>query len=218
MGHVSSNIGGVYQYYKTSDQKGAVYTHVNKNYQKACVAFLNQHLFETPYWMINKDILDKIEYAGTTNRIRSMQSSYLNRVLDFGRMARIIENEALNGSNSYSLTEMMSDLKDGIWSELKNNKSIDVYRRNLQRSYISRLGYIMKNEQSSRPGWGDYITTIKVDVSDVRSITMGALLDLKKDLKKAVKRYSDKRIKSHLNYCITMIDEAMKINEAMKGS
>jgi len=210
MGHVAANIGGVYQYYKTSDQKGAVYTHVDKNYQKACVAFLNQHLFETPYWMINKDILDKIEYAGTTNRIRSMQSSYLNRVLDFGRMARIIENEALNGLNSYSLVEMMSDLKDGIWSELKNNKSIDVYRRNLQKSYISRLGYIMKNEQSSRPGWGDYITTIKVDVSDIRSVTMGTLLDLKKDLKKAVKRYSDKGIKSHLNYCITMIDEAME--------
>ena len=210
MGHVATNIGGIYQYYKTSDQKGAVYTHVDKNYQKACVAFLNQHLFETPYWMINKDILDKIEYAGTTNRIRSMQSSYLNRVLDFGRMARIIENEALNGLNSYSLVEMMSDLKDGIWSELKNNKSIDVYRRNLQKSYISRLGYIMKNEQSSRPGWGDYITTIKVDVSDIRSVTMGTLLDLKKDLKKAVKRYSDKGIKSHLNYCITMIDEAME--------
>ena len=209
MGHVATNIGGVYQYYKTSDQKGAVYTHVDKNYQKACVTFLNQHLFKTPYWMINKDILDKIEYAGTTNRIRSMQSSYLNRVLDFGRMARIIENEALNGLNSYSLVEMMSDLKDGIWSELKNNKSIDVYRRNLQKSYISRLGYIMKNEQSSRPGWGDYITTIKVNVSDIRSVTMGTLLDLKKDLKKAVKRYSDKVIKSHLNYCITMIDEAM---------
>ena len=210
MGHVATNIGGVYQYYKTSDQKGAVYTHVDKNYQKACVTFLNQHLFKTPYWMINKDILDKIEYAGTTNRIRSMQSSYLNRVLDFGRMARIIENEALNGLNSYSLVEMMSDLKDGIWSELKNNKSIDVYRRNLQKSYISRLGYIMKNEQSSRPGWGDYITTIKVNVSDIRSVTMGTLLDLKKDLKKAVKRYSDKVIKSHLNYCITMIDEAME--------
>jgi hypothetical protein len=224
MGHVAANIGGVYQYYKTSDQKGAVYTHVDKNYQKACVAFLNQHLFETPYWMINKNILNKIEYAGTTNRIRSMQSSYLNRVLDFGRMARIIENEALNGLNSYSLTEMMSDLKDGIWSELKNISSgnlntINVYRRNLQKSYISRLGYIMKNEQeqSSRPGWGDYTTTIKVDVSDIRSVTMSTLLDLKKDLKKAAKKYSrpfksiseDKVIKSRLDYCITMIDEAM---------
>ena len=93
-----------------------------------------------------------------------------------------------------------------------------MFRRNLQKSYISRLGHIMKNEQSSRSGWGDYITTIKVDVSDIRSVTMGTLLDLKKDLKKAVKRYSDKGIKSHLNYCITMIDEAMKIDESMKSS
>ena len=230
MGHVAANIGGVYQYYKTSDQKGAVYTHVDKNYQKACVAFLNQHLFETPYWIINKDILNKIEYAGTTNRIRSMQSSYLNRVLDFGRMARIIENEALNGSNSYSLVEMMSDLKDGIWPELKYDKYTsekirgimqknDVYRRNLQKSYIKRLGYIMKNEQeqSSRPGWGDYTTAVKVDVSDIRSVTMGTLSDLKKDLQRVVRKYrssikgssKDKLIKDHLNYCITMIDEAM---------
>mgnify|MGYP003949538927 CR=1 FL=1 len=231
MGHVATNIGGVYQYYKTSDQKGAVYTHVDKNYQKACVAFLNQHLFETPYWMINKDILDKIEYAGTTNRIRSMQSSYLNRVLDFGRMARIIENEALNGLNSYSLTEMMSDLKDGIWPELITDEYYtsekkrrimqknDVYRRNLQKSYIKRLGYIMKNEQeqSSRPGWGDYTTAVKVDVSDIRSVTMGTLSDLKKDLQRVVRKYrssikgssKDKLIKDHLNYCITMIDEAM---------
>ena len=211
MGHVATNIGGVYQFYKTSDQDGAVYTHVDKNHQKACVNFLNKHLFETPYWMIDKNILNKIEYAGTTNRIRSTQSSYLSRVLDFGRMARMIENEALNGNNAYSLNEMMIDLKDGIWSELKNNRSIDVYRRNLQKSFISRLGYIMKNEQPpTRPGWGSYITTIKVDVSDIRSITMGTLLDLKKDLNKAVKRYSDKVLKSHLNYCIAMIDDAMK--------
>ena len=211
MGHVATNIGGVYQFYKTADQDGAVYTHVDKNHQKACVNFLNKHLFETPYWMIDKNILNKIEYAGTTNRIRGVQSSYLNRVLDFGRMARMIENEALNGTNAYSLNEMMVDLKDGIWSELKNTKSIDVYRRNLQKTFISRLGYIMKNEQPpTRPGWGSYITSIKVDVSDIRSITMGTLMDLKKDLNKAVKRYSDKVLKSHLNYCIAMIDEAMK--------
>ena len=43
-----------------------------------------------------------------------------------------------------------------------------------------------------------------------RSITMGSLLDLKKDLKRAVKKYSDNAIKSHINYCISMIDEALK--------
>ena len=113
---------------------------------------------------------------------------------------------------------MMDDLKDGIWSELKNNKSIDIYRRNLQKSYISRLAYIMKNEQSSIPaGWGDYITAVKVDVSDIRSVTMGTLLDIKKDLKRAVKRSSDKSIKSHFNYCISMIDDALKIDKVMKS-
>ena len=195
---------------KTSDQDGAVYTHVDKNHQKECLKFLNENLFETPTWMINKEILNKIEYAGTTERIRSLQSSYLNRILDFGRMARMIENEALNGLNSYSLNEMMNDLKRGIWSELKGAKTIDVYRRNLQRSYISRLTYIMKNDQEFRSGWEDYITNVNVNVSDIRSITMGSLLDLKKDLKRAVKKYSDNAIKSHINYCISMIDEALK--------
>ena len=211
MGHVATNIGGVYEYNKTADQEGAVYTHVNKNHQKACVSFLNNHLFKTPYWMIDKNILNKIEYAGTTNRIRSLQSSYLNRVLDFGRMARMIENEALNGNNSYSLDEMMNDVKNGIWSELKNGQSIDVYRRNLQKSYISRLDFIMKNEQPSRPGsWGSYITTVKVDVSDIRSVTMGTLMDLNKDLNKALKKYSDSGVKNHIRYCLNMIKEALK--------
>ena len=45
MGHVATNIGGVYQYYKTADQDGAVYTHVIK-YQKACIDFLNRHYFK----------------------------------------------------------------------------------------------------------------------------------------------------------------------------
>ena len=211
MGHVVTNIGGVYQFYKTADQDGAVYTHVEKSHQKQCLNFLNKHLFQTPYWMIDKNILNKIEYAGTTNRIRSMQSSYLNRLLDFGRMARMIENEALNGKNSYSLNEMMNDLKNGIWAEIKNGQSIDIYRRNLQKSYISRLDYIMKNEQSvSSRSWSGYTTTIKVDVSDIRSVTMGVLMDLNKDLSKALKKYSDTNIKNHIKYSINMIHSALK--------
>ena len=39
LGHVSTNVGGVYQHYKTSDQEGAVYTHVEKSHQKNCIKF-----------------------------------------------------------------------------------------------------------------------------------------------------------------------------------
>ena len=211
MGHVITNIGGVYQFFKNSNQKGAVYTHVDKNHQKNCVKFLNKYLFQTPFWLIEKNILNKIEFAGITNRIRSLQSSNLNNLLDFGRLARMIENEALNGSDAYTLEEMMNDLKNGIWFELKNNGKIDVYRRNLQRLYINRLGYIMKNEQRLRSGsnWSNYITTVKVDVSDIRSTTLGILLNLKKELSKSIKKYSDPAIKNHLTYCIGLINSAL---------
>ena len=198
MGHVSNNIGGVYQYYKTSDQEGAVYTHVDKAHQRACVNFLNKHLFETPEWMINKEILNKIEYAGTLNRIRSLQSSYLNGVLDFGRMARLIENEAINGENAYSLIEMMTDLRKGIFNEIYNNKIIDVYRRNLQLAYLDRISYLMSNEQSSIPSWArDRITSVKVSQSDIRTVAANQLIELRKDLKKH-KNKSDKMTKMHL--------------------
>ena len=211
MGHVATNVGGVYQYYKTSDQDGAVYKHVDKNHQKACIEFLNRHLFQTPDWMIKKDILNKIEYAGITDRIRSLQNSFLNSILDFGKMARMIENEALNGSDAYTLEEMMDDLKNGVWFELKNNGKIDVYRRNLHRSYINRLGYLMNNEQEVRSGsyWSNYTTRIKVDVSDIRSTTLGILLNLKKELSKSIKKYSDPAIKNHLTYCIGLINNAL---------
>ena len=198
MGHVTNNIGGIYQYYKTSDQDGAVYTHVKKSYQQNCMNFLQNQLFETPEWMINKEILNKIEFAGITNRIRSTQSRTLNSLLDFGKMARLIENEAINDKKAYSLIEMMTDLRKGIFNEVYKNKTIDVYRRNLQLAYLDRISYLMSNEQGSTPSWArNYVTSVKVSQSDIRTVAANQLIELRKDLKKH-KNKSDKMTKMHL--------------------
>jgi len=198
MGHVSNNIGGIYQYYKTSDQDGAVYTHVKKSHQQKCMNFLHNQLFETPTWMINKDILNKIEFAGITNRVRSTQSRTLNSLLDFGKMARLIENEAINGQNAYSLIEMMTDLRKGIFKEIYNNEIIDVYRRNLQLAYLDRISYLMSNEQSSIPSWArGRVTSVKVSQSDIRTVAANQLVELRKDLKKHKKK-SDKMTSMHV--------------------
>ena len=209
MGHVSSNIGGVYQYYKTYDQEGPVYTHVKKSHQKKCMNFLNDQLFETPTWMIDNNILNKIEFAGITNRIRSTQSRTLNSILDFGKMARLIENEAINGKNAYSLIDMMSDLKKGIWKELYSHKTIDVYRRNLQFAYLDRISYIMNEEQGSLPSWArGRVTSVKVSQSDIRTIAVGQLLELKKDIKRHKNR-SDKMTKMHLEMAMAKINKIL---------
>ena len=212
MGHVSSNIGGIYQYYKTYDQTGPVYFHVEKSHQKNCMNFLQKELFKTPTWMIDKNILNKIEFAGNINRIRATQSRTLNSILDFGKMARLIENESINGNNANTLIEMMSDLKYGIWEEMYSNKTIDVYRRNLQLAYLDRINYIMNEEQGSTPSWArNYVTTVKVSQSDIRTISVGQLLELRKDIKKSLKKNFDKMSKMHLETA------AAKINKILTG-
>ena len=211
MGHVSSNIGGVYQFYKTYDQSGPVYTHVEKSHQKNCMNFIQRELFKTPTWMIDKNILNKIEFAGNINRIRATQSRTLNNILDFGRMARMIENEAINGNNAYKLIDMMSDLKNGIWEELLNHKKIDVYRRNLQLAYLDRINYLMNEDQGSiSPRFRNRITTVKVGQSDIRTIAVGQLLELIKDIRK-YKNKSDKMTKMHLELA------SSKINKILAG-
>ena len=210
MGHVTSNIGGITQYYKTYDQSGAVYTHVEKSHQKNCMNFLQNQLFKTPTWMIDKNILNKIEFAGNTNRIRSTQTRILNNILDFGRMARMIENEAINGSKAYTLLEMMSDLKKGIWREVYTNQPIDVYRRNLQLAYLDRLNYIMTEEQGSVPSFfRSRVTTVKVSQSDIRTIAIGQLSELEKEIKKSIKKNSDKMSKMHLETAATKINRIL---------
>ena len=111
MGHVTSNIGGVYEHYKTYDQDGAVYTHVTKDHQQNCLSFLHQELFQTPTWLLEEDILNKIDFASAVDRMRRTQTRIISSILDFGRLARMIENEALHGASAYTLVNMMNDYK-----------------------------------------------------------------------------------------------------------
>ncbi len=209
MGHVSANIGGIYQFYKTYDQKGPVYTHVEKAHQKNCMNFLHQELFKTPTWMIDKNILNKIEFAGNINRIRATQSRTLNSILDFGKMARLIENETINGKKAYTLIEMMSDLKNGIWEEIYTNKTIDVYRRNLQLAYLDRINYLMNEDQGSiSPRFRNRITTVKVGQSDIRTVAVGQLLELRKDIRK-YKNKSHKMSSMHLDLATAKINRIL---------
>lgn len=184
MGHVASNIGGVYEMYKTYDQEGAVYTHVPKEKQEEALTFLQANLFQTPEWLLDTNIFDKIENAGSVERIRLFQTRTLNNLLDFGRMGRMLENEALNGIQAYTFLDMMAATRKGLFSELQNRSTIDIYRRNLQRAYVERLDYLMTEEQGDASRFSTR-TSIDVSQSDIRAVVRAELKDLKRDLQNA---------------------------------
>lgn len=201
MGHVSNNIGGVYEYYKTYDQEGAVYTHVDRNRQKESMQFVIDQLFMTPQWLLDDAIFNKVQPDGSVEQIRSTQVRTLNNILDFGRMARVIENEAINKAQSYSLVEMMQDLRTGVFSELKSGAAIDTYRRNLQRAYVDRLQFLMTENQRGRS-----TSSINVNQSDIRAVVRAELNTLLKDVTSAARRASDTMTKYHLEDVKERID------------
>ena len=184
MGHVTTNVGGVYDYKKTYDEAGAVYTHVPKEKQKRAMNFLNQQLFQTPAWLLEKSVLNKIQNTGALERLRSFQVRYLNRLFNADRLNRLSENEALNGAAAYSLTDLMDDSRNGIFSELKAGQHPDAFRRNLQRAYISKMKDLMDNEAA------------KYDQSDIKAAVRANLNALKGGLK-SVKRIRNKAAKAH---------------------
>ncbi len=209
MGHVANNIGGVYEEYKTADQEGAVYIHVPKEHQKNCLQFLHDQLFETPEWMLDKEIFSRIEYSGSVERIRSIQERSLNTILSLGKLARSIENETLNGNGAYKINEIMRDLRRGIWSETRTGRTIDTYRRNLQKAHIDRLAYLMtaKNQRKA-PDFGGYqkSTAVNTSQSDIRSVARAELNNLKRDIRNGLSRISDSMSRYHLQDALERID------------
>jgi hypothetical protein len=208
MGHVSANIGGVYEYYKTSDQEGAVYTHVTKDKQEEALQFVMDELFETPTWLLDENIFSKTEFSGAIERVRGLQARTLNNVLDAGRMARMIENETLNGAaESYTLVNMMRDVRKGVWSEIYAGRSIDTYRRNLQRAYLERLDYLLNEAKDQKGANSGYYkkTGININQSDVKSVARGELKRLQRDVKTA-SRKGNTLTRYHLQDVVDRID------------
>ena len=208
MGHVSNNIGGVYEHHKTYEQEGAVYTPVSKEHQKNCMTFIQNELFKTPTWMMDNDLFSKIEYSGSVERIRRMQERTLNNMLRLGKLARLIENETMNGTQAYSIIEMMSDLRKGIWSELRSGRKIDTYRRNLQKAHVDRLAYLMTaKSEGKKPEFGGYqkSTVINTSQSDIRSLARAELNTIQRQARNASAKTSDTMSKYHLRDIVERI-------------
>ena len=156
-GHVLTNIGGVVLTRKHQGQEGVQYERVPKESQERAMDYLNNQVFATPTWMLRSDILDQFQDSGAPDIVRQRQVGTLNQVLNTDRMKRLIEQEAFHGSAAYSLSEMMTDLRNGVWSELSSGNEADLYRRNLQRAYLGRMDELMNDEEALQTDVAPYV-------------------------------------------------------------
>ncbi len=209
MSHVAKYVGGIMETPKRTEEQGPVYEIVSEAKQREAVEFLNRQLFATPTWLVNPDIYSRTGLSGLTV-IGSIQDNTLGRLLGSRTLNKLVEAEAVLGNNAYQLTDLLSDLKKGIWNELAGRKAIDIYRRNLQKSYINILSNIL-NPPPAAAGMSSAAVTS--DKTDIRSVVRAHLSSLRSEIVAAAAGTADSMSKYHLQDVAKRIDNALNPNQ-----
>ncbi|MBL7744047.1 MAG: zinc-dependent metalloprotease [Chitinophagaceae bacterium] len=212
MSHVAKYVAGIMETPKKVEEQGPVYEIVAKAKQKEAVDFLNRNLFTTPAWLLKQDIFDRTGLSGIAV-IGGMQDNILSRLFNTRTFSKLIEAEAIPGNNAYPVTEFLTDMRRGIWSELAGRKPIDIYRRNLQKAYVNILtGILNPTAPGSTTVTGGITITIITpggDKSDVKSVVRAHLASLRSEINVAAVGIADPMSKFHLQDVSQRIDKAL---------
>jgi hypothetical protein len=209
-GHVAALVGSA----ETQERYGTGprFEPVDEARQREAVRFLNQNAFRVPDWLVDTDILRRIQATGFVGRVRQAQAGVLNSLLSASRLNRMIEYETIDEAG-YSVADLLADLRSGIWSEIQGGRvEIDVFRRNLQRAYVETLGRQINpppaQPQQQGPGGGGDDDEPSF-TTDVRAILRGHLAELDDAIEAALPRAADGMTRLHLRDLRTEIENIL---------
>jgi hypothetical protein len=214
MNHVTKNVGGIYETFKSVEQPGDVYEPTPKIIQEQAVSFLQKQLFETPYWLLDKNILNKISSPTSSEMVANTQSSVLSSLLSSSRLFRMeVMSDRFGKLIVYNPDDLVTDLEKGIWKELGSNQAIDPFRRNLQKQYVDILISLMNPTQPIIPAGlpRGLVIFFGADIknTDIPSIARSHLTTLHNRILASVNLSADKLSKYHLQDIAERIKQAL---------
>ena len=210
IGHVTRNIGGIHKTPKRVEQEGAVFEFAAKSKQKEAMSWLQDQVFKTPSWLINKQITSLINSAPQTV-ISNLQESALNRLFSVSTLAKLSRFEAEAPAEAYTPLEMMNELRRGIFSELSARKNVDVYRRSLQKSFVEKAISLVGGGNAPAMQTGGLTITIGPGRNnDIISVAKAQLRFVQSDIKAALPLVTDTATRIHLQDLNERITDALE--------
>jgi len=215
MGHVAKNIGGIYENPKTVEQSGVIYEYTPAATQKEAMDFLNRQLFTTPTWLLDEHILSDIGETPVQVIYRS-QEGVLNRLITAHTLNKLLAGEAADGPSAYKITDFFDDMQNSIFTEVKNKQPVDIYRRNLQKLYVSKLIELVKPKAPApatvvavpaRRGAGG--PPRELEETDAISVAKGQLRAINNMIRAALPGETDTMTTYHLQDLSDRITEAL---------
>jgi hypothetical protein len=222
--HAAAAVGGSWTHHKRFGEEGVVYTPIEPDYQRKAMRFIEEHVMATPDWALDADLLRRLEHAGAVERIRAYQELGVQRLLNHARLARMIEHEAFLGEATYRPADMLDDTRAMVWRELRDRRSVDTYRRNLQRAYLDQAHYLLHEAESdhwSPPASGNLRVSsnddpplnadLHIGQSDIRPLIRDQLRQLDRDIQTALRaRGLDRMTRIHLEDARVRIARALE--------
>ena len=218
--HVTNQIGAATSQDKYAGQAGVLFTPVGRARQVAAVKFLNENAFTTPTFFLDENILRRIEPTGSVQRISSAQSAILSSLLQNARLVRMQEYAAsAKAGDAYTIPDLLTDVRHGLFSEEASGGTVDIYRRALQRVYVENLNAKLNPPPANaaaaggRGGGGGRGGAAQLDpkLSDLYPAVRAELKALDGDLKAAEGKTKDGMTKAHI------ADLRHRIADALKG-
>jgi len=130
VGHVSNNIGGTCETFRTSYQGGTLYQPTPLERQKAALDFIDRHCFQEPVWLRNVPYLQQLtvnpeEVTLIVARVAMMR--VMNR-LSSDRLNRL-----------WPLPEVMGKVSGLVMKESQSGARVSRYRCELQNRFVQSL-------------------------------------------------------------------------------
>jgi hypothetical protein len=136
-------VGGVVEPPSLAGRGAESFTRIPREKQQEAVRFLLDHAFATPRKLLQPDIVNRFTYFAVADEVMSQQKSLLQTLLGGRRFHLLMDAEVIAPEKAYSSMQFLTDVQDGVWSELGASQPLaDVCRRHLHRAYLEHI----KNE------------------------------------------------------------------------
>ena len=105
---------------------------------------------------------------------------------------------------AYHIEDYFAAIHKGVWAELKAGKTIDPYRRNLQKSYIASLQNILLSTKADQTE------------TDAFSLIRADILQLQSEINADLPQVSDLMTKYHLQDLQVRIKKTLEANPVIQ--
>ena len=142
--HVIGVIGGINQTLINTNQNDSyTYVNVDKQEQIRALNFLDNELWETPTWLLNKDIISQFNNSDGLFKIEGMHERALNSLLSYRRLNRMLSSDNSIKGNTLKYYELFDNLYESVFQKINPSDQI---KRNLQISFTQKIIELITNE------------------------------------------------------------------------